>query len=121
MKEVEITTEMVKNQCRKIPNWKTPGRDGIQGYWIKNLTSVHERIAAQLNEIACGVSRLPEWMMYGRTVLCQKDPTKGGAVDNYRPISCLQYLRKVLGHFVLFVFCNELSSPSPSETMLVFW
>ena len=58
--EVDITTDMVKNQCRKILNWKTPGRDGVQGYWIKNLTSVHERIAAQLNEIVCEVSRLPE-------------------------------------------------------------
>ena len=42
MEEVVITTEMVKSQCRKIPNWKTPGRDCVQGYWIKNLTSVHE-------------------------------------------------------------------------------
>ena len=96
MEEVEITTEMVKNQCRQIPNWKTPGRDGVQGYWIKNLTSVHERIAAQLNEIVCGVSRLPEWMTYGRNVLCQQDPTKGGAVDNYRPISCLPLMWKLL-------------------------
>ena len=31
----------------------------------------------------------------------------------------LQYSPKVLGHFALFVFCNELSSPSPPETMLV--
>ena len=33
----------------------------------------------------------------------------------------LQYSPKVLGHFALFVFCNELSSPSPPETLLVFW
>ena len=33
----------------------------------------------------------------------------------------LQYSPKVLGHFALSVFCNELSSPSPPETMLVFW
>ena len=63
---------------------------------MKNRTSVHERIAAQLNDIVCGVSRLPEWMTYGRTVLCQKDPTKGGAVDNYRPISCLLLMWKIL-------------------------
>ena len=77
MEEAEITTETVKSQSRKILNWKTPGRDGVQGYWIKNLTSMHERIAIQLNEIVCGVSRLPEWMTYGRTVFCQKDSTKG--------------------------------------------
>ena len=33
----------------------------------------------------------------------------------------VQYSPKVLRHFALFVFCNELSSPSPPETMLVFW
>ncbi len=96
MREMEITVEMVKKQSRKIPNWKAPGRDGVQGYWIKQLSSLHERIANQLNEIICGANRLPEWMTYGRTVLCQKDPAKGRAVDNYRPISCLPLMWKLL-------------------------
>ena len=33
-------------------------------------------------------------LTYGLTILCQKDRTKGNAVDNYRPISCLQLLGK---------------------------
>ena len=57
---------------------------------------MHERIATQLNEIVCGVRRLPEWMTYGRTVLCPKDPTKGEAVDNYRPTSYLPLMWKLL-------------------------
>ncbi|XP_063595811.1 uncharacterized protein LOC134772703 [Penaeus indicus] len=85
MGDMEITVEMVKTQSRKIPNWKAPGRDGVQGYWIKQLSSLHERIANQLNEIISGANRLPEWMVYGRTVLCQKDPAKGRAVDNLYP------------------------------------
>ena len=32
---------------------------------------------------------IPKWMILGKTVLCQKGPSKGNAVDNYRPISCL--------------------------------
>ena len=74
-----------KNQSRKILNWKIPGRVSVQGYWIKNLISMHERIAIQMNEIVCGVRRLPECLTYGGTVLCQKDPIKGGTVDSYRP------------------------------------
>ena len=73
-KQVVITKVMVSKQSRKIPNWKAPGRDGVQGFWIKKLTNLHERTAFQ---------QLPDWLTYGRTVLCQKDRTKGNAVDNY--------------------------------------
>ena len=31
VKKVEISQEMVKMQCRKMPNWKAPGKDGVQG------------------------------------------------------------------------------------------
>ena len=39
---------------------------------------------------------VPSWMTQGRTVLCQKDHSKGNAVDNYRPISCLPLMWKLL-------------------------
>ena len=42
---VNISVEKIRKQCRKIPNWNTPGRDGVQGYWIKNISSPHERIS----------------------------------------------------------------------------
>ena len=48
---------------------------------------MHGRIASQFNEILNETARLPEWMTYGRRVLCQKDPGNGIAVDNFRPIS----------------------------------
>ena len=90
MEKVEISQEMVKMQCRKMPNWKAPGKDGVQRYWLKNLASLHSRIAAvQLNQILDGERPLLDWMTFGKTVLCQKDQTKGSVVDNYRPISCL--------------------------------
>ena len=31
-KRVSISLEKIRKQCRKIPNWKAPGRDGVQGY-----------------------------------------------------------------------------------------
>ena len=93
---VRISVENVQKQCRKIPNWKAPGKDGVQGYWIKNLNNLHMRIACQLNKILEGEDNLPTWMTYGRTVLCQKDPAKGNAVENYRPITCLPLMWKLL-------------------------
>ncbi|XP_068756065.1 uncharacterized protein [Montipora capricornis] len=32
---VVISVEKARKQCRKMPNWKAPGKDGVQGYWIK--------------------------------------------------------------------------------------
>ena len=48
-------------QNRKITNWVAPAKDGEQGYWLKNLTSFHPRIAVQLNHIVDG-GPLPDWM-----------------------------------------------------------
>ena len=91
-----ITKEMVSKQSRKIPNWKE--RDRVQGFWIKKLTNLHEVTTFQLNKI------------YGRTVLCHKDRTKGNAVDNYRPISCLPLMWKLLTGIIskhLYIFCKK--------------
>ena len=71
-----ITKDVVFKQSRKIPNWKAPGRDGVQGFWIKKLTNLHERTAFQLNKILNGNEQLADWLTYGRTVLCKKDRTK---------------------------------------------
>ena len=93
---VVITKSLIKAQCRKIPNWKAPGPDGVQGYWIKKLTALHDRIASQMNDMINNGVAVPNWMTYGKTYLCQKDQSKGNAVDNYRPISCLPVMWKLL-------------------------
>ena len=85
---VAITEDKVKKQCRKMPYWKTPGHDWVQGFWTKRLDSMHKRIATQLNLILEGTKELPSWMTYGRSVLCQKDAAKVNSVDNFRPITC---------------------------------
>ena len=86
---VVINEDKVKKQCSKMPNWKALGHDGVQGFWIKRLNKMHERIATQLNEILEGTKEIPSWMTYERTVLRQKDPAKGNSVENFRPIACL--------------------------------
>ena len=93
---VVINLEKVTKQYWKMPNWKTPGKDGLQGYWIKNLSNLHERIAVQTNKIFMGDNSLPAWMAYGRTALCQKDPRNGNSVENYCPITCPQLVWKLL-------------------------
>ena len=95
-RDIVVDENKVRKQCRKMPNWKAPGHDGVQGFWLKKLDKLHSRIAEQLNKLLDGTEEIPGWMTYGRTVLCQKDKTKGNAVDNYRPITCLPLMWKLL-------------------------
>ena len=50
----------------------------------------------ELNGEKEGNRIISDWMNFGKTVLCQKDPTKGSEVDNYKPISCLPLMRKLM-------------------------
>ena len=72
---VVINEDKVKKQSSKMPNWKAPGHDGVQGFRIKTFDKMHERIASQLNEILEGMKEIT----FGRTVLCPKDPVKGNS------------------------------------------
>ena len=45
---VKIGSSMVSSQCKKMANWKTPGPDGVQGFWVKHLSVLHEPIANSL-------------------------------------------------------------------------
>ena len=93
---VVINEDKVKKQCCKMPNWKAPRHDGVQGFWIKRLDKMHKRIATQLNEILEGAKEITSWMTYGRAALCQKDPAIANSVENFRLISCLQLMWKLL-------------------------
>ena len=57
---------------------------------------MHGRTAFLLNKILNGNEQLADWLTYERTVLCQKDRTKGNAVNNYQSISYLTLLWKLL-------------------------
>ena len=61
-----------------LPNGKTPGHDGIHGFWFKNFPSIHDRLALVMNK-CLQTAHVPEWMTKGRTTLIQKDPKKGTA------------------------------------------
>lgn len=93
---VTITMEMVKEQAQNKPDQKLPGRDREQGVWLKKFESLHGSIATQLDEALAAKKDSSEWMAYGGIILCLKYPTKGNAVDNFKPISCLPLMLKLL-------------------------
>ena len=113
--ELEITSDMVTSQCKKLPNWKASGRGRVQGLWLKKLRGLHGRIAEQLNNILNKEEELPDWLTFGRTILCLKDHSKGNAVDNFRPISCLPLKWKLMTGVIAEVMYKHLEGILPEE------
>ena len=93
--DAEIHTNLLKTTLKKKSNWKTSGHDGIHGFWFKKFTSIHDRLALEINK--CRQSAyVPRSMAKEKTTLIQKDPSKGSAPNIYRPITCLPMMWKTL-------------------------
>ena len=89
-----ITTGSLKKILGRMPNWKSPGPDVVQGFCLKGFSTLHERVRLQLKQcLDCGF--LPR-LTRGRTSLLQKDKSKGNVASNYRPITCLPLMWKLL-------------------------
>ena len=48
--KIDIITGSLKKILDRMPNWKSPGPDLVQGFWLKNFSSLHERVRLQLKE-----------------------------------------------------------------------
>ena len=90
-----MTKESLKNILGRMPNWKLPGPDLVQGFWIKNFSSLQGRVRSQLKE-CLDSGFVPSWLTRGRTALLQKDKSKGNIASNYRPITCFLSMWKLL-------------------------
>ena len=62
---------------------------------VQEFTPIHGRLALEMNRCLQG-AQVPEWMTKGKTILIQKDPSKGTALNNYRSITCLPTIWKIL-------------------------
>ena len=61
---------------------------------LVNSTSLHGRLALEMNRCFQG-AQVPEWMTKWMTLI-QKDPSKETATNNYKPITCLPIMWKIL-------------------------
>ena len=52
-----------------LPNWKVPGKDGVEVYWIKDLSNLLSDV--QINKILMEDDSLPTWMTHGHILLYQ--------------------------------------------------
>ena len=85
---MRLACDCVEKVCKNMSLWKAAGPDGVQGYWIKEFTTWHGRVAHQFNNIVQS-TKVPSWRTKERTVLIPKDPAKGNTPLNFRRITCL--------------------------------
>ena len=52
--KTEIHIDLLKTTLKRIPNWKTSDHDRIHGFWFKKFTSIHDRLALEMNRCLQG-------------------------------------------------------------------
>ena len=97
--QVTISEDDLRRRVNRMKNWTAPGPDMIHTYWLKKLTSLHRRLACQMEKLVAEGDH-PSWLTQGRTVLVMKDPQQGSIPSNYRPITCLSTTWKLLSGII---------------------
>lgn len=105
----EITIDEIKFAIKKLHNWKTPGIDKIQNYYLKYFTSTHKYIAKLFTKIVQGFENLEEWFTTGQVILIPKNADTENP-KNWRPIACLPSMYKLLTSVLANVLYNHCSS-----------
>ena len=57
--KIKIHVDLLKTIPKRISNWKRLGHDGIHGFWFKKFTSIHSRLALEMNRCLQG-AHVPE-------------------------------------------------------------
>ena len=58
--KINIAAGSSKKILGRMSNWKSPGPDLVQGFWLENFSSLHERVKLQLKE-RLDSGFLPSW------------------------------------------------------------
>ena len=90
----DVTTEETI-EANRTSNWKAAGCDDVANFWFKQLTSFHPELASAYNNILKNPEQSSEWLTEGVTFLIPKSEDTEN-FKNYRPITCLPTMYKVL-------------------------
>ena len=89
------THRFTQNNTKKVSNLETPGHDEIHGFWFKKFTSIHDKQALEMNRCQ-QEDYVPKRMTKGKITFIQKDSHKWTDPNNYRSITCLPMIWKIL-------------------------
>ncbi|KAG6456631.1 uncharacterized protein LOC119190438 [Manduca sexta] len=113
----DIDVGNVRDAVRKTQNWKTPGIDKIQNYYLKYFTSAHKHIAQLFNRMVKGLEPIDSWFTTVHVILIPKcDDTQDP--KNWCPIACLPSMYKLLTSIManeLYVHCDKNDILAPEQ------
>lgn len=90
IESAELSAALAKSQ-----KWKSPGADQIQNFWLYSRTPIHDPLAHCLTNIMQNPDETPDWLTEGITYLLPKSQETKNP-KNYRPITCLSTIYKLL-------------------------
>ncbi|CAH2017930.1 unnamed protein product [Acanthoscelides obtectus] len=85
----------VSRVLKNAADWKAPGPDNIQNFWLKKFLSTHAALGRSLSKAITNPEILPNFLTKGITHIIFKN---GNPEDpkNSRPITCLSVFYKLL-------------------------
>ena len=81
--------------------------DQVQNYWYKYMPVLHLRLCDALNDVVLHPDKLPNWLLCGLTTLIHKKGPEN-LLKNYRPITCLPTLYKLITLIFTDRVCDHL-------------
>ena len=111
-----ITLSEVEEAIRYISNWKAPGNDLINGFWLKYIDVSKKFLTKLFNQWLDDPTTIPDEMLRGRTVLIHKGNEETDP-KNYRPITCLNTSLKVFTSVIKNKILKQLNN-NPKEKQL---
>jgi hypothetical protein len=99
-----------------INNWKSPGNDQIQNYWLKAFPATHRKKKKNFSAIIEEPEKAPDWLTTGVTNLIPKSGDSK-EVRNYRTITYLTTMYKILTGIIAKRISTHLEEQSllPAE------
>ena len=73
--KVDITKESLKKILGRMPKWKSLGPNLVQGFWLKNCSSLHGRVRSQIKECVDS-GFVPSWLNKKELLYCRKIKAK---------------------------------------------
>lgn len=117
MDDVTITEEDIKATLKKTNNWSAPGVDKIQNYWWKYFAATHQHLAKLFQETLEDPTKIPDFFTLGISHMLPKGNNAANP-KNYRPITCLPTIYKVLTGFLtrhIWKHVNESNILAPEQ------
>ena len=104
-----IDADEVTHAIKKSSNWKSPRKDKVTNFWLKQLVSIHEDMSKTYTNIIENPEETPERLTEGLAYLLPKTKETTN-LKIYRPITCLPKMYKILTSIIAeitYAFGNE--------------